>query len=517
MMPFTVIHPRQTIRSIASASALWLLMLSPLAAANNTNGIFVPINHSTLIDLAAPASEVLIADPTIVDVHVHNSTHISIIAKTRGNTNIRIMNKDGTLQREMDVTIGYDLPAIRKALKDFLPDEQIGVEMVNNSIALTGQVSNTAAVDKALKIAGEFVPGSTGKTAVSSPVPGQQAPASPQTANSADAANPLTILNFLKVTSGQQVILRVRVGEINRTALKALGVDLSAGVSDGFYFATGAAGLSGILQPTTTPGNTAVKYGAGHFQFPTDSNGVPTNTQGLIGGSVTRSKFTLGGALQALEQDGLFKLLAEPNLVAISGEQAEFLAGGEIPIPVPQGGGGNGTTITIQYKPYGVAVRFKPSVLTQNLIHMEVQPEVSELDPANAIVVDTFHIPALTTRRAKTTVELAPGEGFMIAGLLKDKTSATIDQLPGAMDLPILGALFRSTQFQRNETELVIAVTPYIVDPLKNSEVKMPTDEFRPASQMEMFFYGALGSLAGKSPTKPQNQSLEGPTGFMVD
>ena len=221
--------------------------------------------------------------------------------------------------------------------------------------------------------------------------------------------------------------------------------------------------------------------------------------------------------MQALEQDGLFKLLAEPNLVAISGEQAEFLAGGEIPIPVPQGGGGNGTTITIQYKPYGVAVRFKPSVLTQNLIHMEVQPEVSELDPANAIVVDTFHIPALTTRRAKTTVELAPGEGFMIAGLLKDKTSATIDQLPGAMDLPILGALFRSTQFQRNETELVIAVTPYIVDPLKNSEVKMPTDEFRPASQMEMFFYGALGSLAGKSPTKPQNQSLEGPTGFMVD
>ena len=493
----------------------WLLMSSSALADTNANSVFVPINRSTLVTLSAPTSEVLVADPDIADVHVHNATNLTVIAKNFGHTNLRIMNRDGTVQRELDVIISYDLPAIRKALKNFLPEENIGVDMVNNSVALTGEVSNAAASDKALKIAGEFVYGNSSTPAGGGQAQGQT-PAANGGGNKTASASPdqPDILNFLKVTSGQQVILKVRVGEINRTALKSLGVNLSAGVSDGFAFATGT-GLAGLIQPSIAPTNPAVQYGAGNFLFPTDSNNLPNNTQGAVLGKVTASKLTLGAALQALEQDGLFKLLAEPNLVAISGEQAEFLAGGEIPIPVPQGGSG-GTTITITYKPYGVAVRFKPSVLTQSLIHMEVQPEVSELDVSNGIKVDNFNIPALTTRRAKTTVELAPGEGFMIAGLLKDQTAATISQLPGAMDLPILGALFRSTEFQRNETELVIAVTPYIVDPLKNSDIKMPTDDFRPASDMEMFFYGALGTTAGK-PQATTTQKLEGPTGFMVD
>ncbi|MBV8938730.1 MAG: type II and III secretion system protein family protein, partial [Alphaproteobacteria bacterium] len=264
----------------------------------------------------------------------------------------------------------------------------------------------------------------------------------------------------------------------------------------------------------------AAVYGPGHLLFPSDSNGVPMNTQGIFGG-VWRPNgpggFTLGGALQALERDGLFKLLAEPNLVAISGEQAEFLAGGEIPIPVPQTTGVGASNITIEYKPYGVAVRFKPFVLTENRIRMDVQPEVSELDPANALQVSGFSVPALTTRRAKTTVELAPGESFMIAGLLKDQSQSTIDQLPGVKELPILGALFRSTNFQRNETELVIAVTPYLADPVKSNDIKLPTDNFMPASQMEMIFYGALGSLTGDAARISQTPSVEGPIGFMVD
>jgi pilus assembly protein CpaC len=162
-------------------------------------------------------------------------------------------------------------------------------------------------------------------------------------------------------------------------------------------------------------------------------------------------------------------------------------------------------------------VKFKPHVLSETRIRMEVSPEVSELDPTNALKISGFTIPALSTRRAKTTVELSPGESFMIAGLIKDETRSNIDQLPGVKELPILGALFRSTSFQRNETELVIAVTPYIVDPVKGSDVRLPTDNFMPASQMEMIFYGALGSLTGDASRISQTPSVEGPIGFMMD
>lgn len=506
-----------------------MMLATPSFAVDNATSLYIPVNRSSLVTLAAPASEVLIANPDIADIHVHNSSNVTVIAKHFGNTTVRVMNKDGSLQREFDVTVGYDLPAIRKALMTFMPKEKISVEMINNSVALTGQVSSAAAVDKALKITREYIFGTskdTGSAAASSggatsggaTASAAGAMAGTGSSSSASASGGPDIVNFLQVSSGQQVILRVRVGEINRTALKTLGVDLSTGVSNGIQFAT-AAGLAGLIQPSTAPSNTALQFGLGNFYYPTDGNNLPNKTQGLLTGKITNRHQTLAGALQALEQDGLFKLLAEPNLVAISGEQAEFLAGGEIPIPVPQSAGGSGTSVTIEYKPYGVAVRFRPSVLDENRIHMDVQPEVSELDNSNALKISGFTVPAITTRRAKTTVELAPGEGFMIAGLLKDQTSAAIDQLPGVKELPILGALFRSTEFQRNETELVIAVTPYIVDPLKSADVKMPTDDFRPASQMELFFYGALGSLSGKpaatSPTQPQG--LEGPTGFMVD
>ena len=515
---------------------LWALAAPSYAAGSGdggANSVYVPLNRSTLVTLGLPASEVMVADPDIADVHVHNPTHVTVVAKGLGRTSIRVLDKGHNVIRELEVVVGYDLPAIRKALKNFLPEETIGVEMVNSGIALTGKVRSAAAVDKALKIASDFVQTSG---AVAS-APAAQAPATPvgNNQNGGNAAAPSAqgapssaggqasdphILNFLQVISGQQVMLRVRVGEIQRSALKNLGVDLSGGISNGFQFATGVPALAGLLPPATT--STAVSsnvtYGPGHLLFPADSNGAPINTQGLLSGTISKNRNTLTGALQALEQDGLFKLLAEPNLVAVSGEQAEFLAGGEIPVPVPQGGGsgGGGTTISISYKPYGVAVRFKPLVLTESRIHMEVEPEVSELDAGNAVTIDNIKVPALTTRRAKTTVELAPGEGFMIAGLLKDQTDATISQLPGVMDMPILGALFRSTQFQRNETELVIAVTPYVVEPQKSSDIKMPTDDFRPANQMEMFFYGALGALP-KSDGATKTKGLEGPTGFMVD
>ena len=217
-----------------------------------------------------------------------------------------------------------------------------------------------------------------------------------------------------------------------------------------------------------------------------------------------------------LEQDGVFRVLAEPDLVALSGEKAEFLAGGEFPILVPQIGGGAAVT-TVQFKDFGVAVQFIPYVLSENRIRIAVQPEVSEINTSLSTTVNGNSIPALNTRRAKTTVELAPGESFMIAGLLQDRLNSIISQVPGASEIPILGSLLRNTSYQRNETELVIAVTPYIVDPLKSSDVRLPTDDFRPASVMEQFFYGTLGSMSGNSYRLSQTPSVEGPLGFMTD
>jgi pilus assembly protein CpaC len=458
------------------------------------SGVFLPVNRSSLVVVKTPIKEVVIANPDVADVYVNNSKTLTVIGKVAGHTNVRLFDGDGKLMQTLEVSVGYDLPAIRKALKNFIPEETIGVEMVNSSVALTGQVHSSAATDKALKIVQEYIGNASGdsKSAASA------APASGDT-------DPYPkILNLMKVISGQQVMLKVRVAEVNRDALKRLGVDPSVVLSGGNFTAVGALGtaISGLAVDATAnntlPDSDTFRGTAG-FRWQSDAN------------------HRAGAVINALERDGLIKTLAEPNLVAVSGEQAEFLAGGEIPVVTPQSGVvGSAVTATVQYKPFGISVKFTPDVLSQNRIRMIVQPEVSEISTANSVVMNGFTIPSITTRRAKTTVELSPGESFMIAGLIKDNTRASIDQLPGLKELPVLGALFRSTEFQRNETELVISVTPYMVDPLKNSDVKLPTDDFRPASQMEMFFYGALGAITTDEHSAYIPQ-LEGPTGFMVD
>jgi len=208
--------------------------------------------------------------------------------------------------------------------------------------------------------------------------------------------------------------------------------------------------------------------------------------------------------------------LAEPNLVALSGEQAEFLAGGEFPFPVANGSGDD-SSVSVEFKPYGVSVSFIPYVLSENRIRLTVLPEVSELSTSEAVTIQGLSLPSLTTRRAKTTIELAPGESFMIAGLIRDDVSTALRQIPGVNEIPILSALLRSSEFERNETELVIAVTPYLVDPLASKDVRLPTDDYRTPSTMEMFFYGALSSIKNGERQISQRQALEGPIGFMVE
>ena len=308
-----------------------------------------------------------------------------------------------------------DYSSLRRVLRSLLPGENIGVERVNKTIALTGTVSSAEVAQKAVKVAEEFAG--------------------------------VGVLNFMQIKSGQQVMLRVRIGEIQRTALKRLGI--------------------GIVTPLAV--------------------------------------------LTSLEQEGVFKVLAEPNLVAMSGESAEFLAGGEFPVPIAQ----KGDTMSVDYKPFGIKVAFTPLVLSPNRIRLNVEPEVSELSNLGAVSVKGMNIPSVTSRRAKTTVELAPGESFMIGGLIKDNLRNQITQLPALGDIPVLGALFRSSAFNRNETELVIAVTPYLVDPVTGADIKLPTDNFRPASTLESVFFGKLG--AHNTLENPPSKGLEGPAGFIAE
>lgn len=474
---------RVFLTAAASFAFTLLVQMAPAYA------LVIPVGRSVLVNVDADMGEVIVADPNIADVYVHGKNKISIIGKDLGRTTVRAFDENSGLVKEVDVTVGYDLPAIRKALKEFLPYENIGVETVNTNIALTGDVSSSAAIDKALKIVDEFVTPSTGKQGLEKAVDYRP-----------------KILNLMQVSTGQQVMLRVRVGEIQRNAVKDLGIDLQAFKDVGntaFQIGTGT-GILGLPDPAT---------GIQNFDFG-QFNLTGKELRGTFGGVYQNGTRTgVSGMLQALERNGLFKVLAEPNLVSLSGEQSQFLAGGEIPIPVANGL----DNISIEYKPFGVSVKFTPYVLSENRIRVSVEPEVSEISATGAIQVDGFEIPALTTRRAQTVVELAPGESFMIAGLISDRMSSSIDQIPGVSEIPIFSALFRSSSYQREETELVLAVTPYMVDPLAASDVKLPTDNFRPASVMESFFYGALGSMSGDASKTGQTPQVEGPIGFMVD
>lgn len=465
---------------------------------SESGSIFVPASRSELVVVQHDIAEIVVADPEIADVHVIGSKRVVLIGKKIGLTNAKLFDKNNAIIRQFDIVVGYDLPAIRRALHFFLPHERIAVNLVNANIALTGDVSDASIAEKALRIVNQFV--SQNNSGGGVPAGGSSGGAGGgQIYNNGDAPS---VLNLLKVTSGQQVMLRVRVGEIQRDALKNLGVSLSSLSNGGRIAAATQNKLTVFDNGSSSPGVGGLVHNS--------------NDAGFLLGTLTSGGFALSAAFEALETDGLLKVLAEPDLVAMSGEKADFLAGGQFPILVPQTGSSGGVAVnTVQFQPYGVSVQFIPTVLSENRVRIAVQPEVSEIDQSSLAITNVA--PALITRRAKTTVELAPGESFMIAGLMSDTLNSNINQIPGASSIPVLGALLRSTAYQRRETELVIAVTPYIVDPVKSSDVRFPTDDFRPASVMEQFFYGSLGAMSGNEYRQAQMPSLEGPIGFITD
>lgn len=389
--------------AFASLNAAPAQAAAPFASEPTINRrITVPKDKTLSFRLAAPATKIVVAQSDIAQVVPTSDRTFYVRGKEIGSTNLLVYGPGGRVEQVIDVNVSYDAPGVQDALAVAFPGENIQVRPAGQGLLLTGQVSNTGVASRADKIAEQYASG--------------------------------FVINNLTVRASQEVVLEVRVLEASRSVLHDIGVSADIHNSS-FQFLTGR-GLVGSDSP----------------------NGVLS----LFGGS---GHTAIDVQLAALENKGLVHTLARPNLVAISGEKASFLAGGEYPYPVPQGGGGSATTITIEFRQYGVKLDFKPIVQDNGLIRLEVAPEVSQLDPSNAIRINGYTVPALITRKANTTVELRDGSSLAIGGLFQRNYQNTVSQVPALGDIPVVGALFRSTRWQNNETELLIIVTPRVATP----------------------------------------------------
>lgn len=425
-------------------------VISLVSKGLNANGaISLMVNKSVVISTRVPFKRVHVAQPDIADVNLVGPSEMLLMAKKPGSTQLVIWD-DQENSQVIEVVVGFDLAGLQDQIKSMFPKASISVESAHGVIVLRGHVPDLQTAQKAVSVATPY---------------------------SADLRNP--VLNFLEVSGGQQVMLQVRFAEVSRSVTQTLGFNAFA--TDGKF----SLGLGN--GPVGSP--------------PTVANAATlgtTNTAGAfpIYGGAAFGNTTLEYFIAALRTNSLLRSLAEPNLTAISGQQASFLAGGEFPIPVPSSSGG-GTVITIEYKQYGIQLNFTPTVLGDGRIRLQCMPTVSELDYSNAVEFDGFTIPGLTTRTVNTTVELAEGQTFALAGLLQDQVKASRTSTPVLGDLPVLGPLFRSVSYQNNETELVVLVTPHLVEPLNPNQVpKLPGEVWRDPSEAELFWNGDLGGPA---------------------
>lgn len=416
--------------------------------------IALSIGRGQLVTVPSNLADIFVANDQVADVQVKSQRQLYVFGKAGGQTTVYASNSAGDIIWSANVRVGSNLDTVDQMLTLAMPDARIQVAtMGTNTVLLTGTVAAPEDAAEAERLVAAFI---------------------------GDGAN---VVSRLRMATPLQVNLRVRFAEVSRTLVRSLGVNLaSVDGSSGFQFGIGQG--SRAFAPTFSPGTaTGVGTNSVKVQVPDPNN--PGQFITVDGTSITpiRPGTTLGmaahllgldivSALDLAERDGLSTTLAEPNLTALSGETAEFLAGGEFPIPLSQGLG----TTSIEYKNYGVSLAYTPTVLANGRISMRVRPEVSELTTQGSIQLNGFQVPALTVRRAETTIELGSGQSFMIAGLLSNSAQNTIDKAPGAGDIPILGTLFRSTQFQRGQTELVIVVTPYLVRPVDDGDIALPTD-----------------------------------------
>lgn len=439
---------------------------TPVAAAaaapaqSRVDTVRLSFNKTQEVILPAPIRDVVVGSPDVVDVLVRTPTQVMLVGRGVGQSDVTFFDRSGKVLRRMGVDVHLDADALREVLRQVLPDEtNIRVSGVGDSLYLSGTVRNDGAAAQARALARRFVK---------------------------DDANVVTLL---KVSAEQQVLLQVKVAEMQKTVLKELGVGLTTSL---------AGGLPNKLSTSVTTSGTV---------------GL-TQSSALFGTVALSGIDSIVATFSALERQGLIRTLVEPNLTAVSGETANMLAGGEFPIPVSE----QNNTVTLEFKPFGVLLNFTPVVLDPGRISLKLQTEVSAIDKVTAPVkVTNFEIPGLTVRRASSTVEMASGGSIMIAGLLQNDITSTLSGMPGIMDVPILGALFKSSSFQRKETELVVIVSAYVVEPLKKPQFALPSDGFVPSSDLDRLLMNRLQETYTRpGTTAAVPAQLQGPIGYIV-
>ncbi len=425
-----------------------------LEARQTTGQLTVPVDKSQLLHVDQVFGELSVGNQMIADVVPLTRNLIYVLGRQRGSTNLTISDPTGNVIAVIDIIVAYDVDALRRGLSDIVPGEQVVIRPAGDALVLSGQVSSTDRLRQVLAVAERYAPGG--------------------------------ITNMLSVGGPQQVMLQVRFAEVQRSALKDIGAnfELSYGGND-----STAAVVSG--------------------------SGISPDAFGVIGGLLSDGRgFNLEATIDALERRGVLRTLAEPNLVALSGDTASFLAGGQLPIPVASANGAGGIpVITVQFKDFGVGVSFTPTVIGRELINLEMNSEVSSVDPTLSVEASGIRVPGLKVRRAKTTIELKDGQSFSIAGLLQDDFQDNISQFPVLGNIPILGALFRSTNFQHQQTELVVLVTARLVDPGLARTLALPTDSIVLPSPRTLFLDGKLEEIpAGGAPAS----GTANPSGFVL-
>ncbi|MCX5891850.1 MAG: type II and III secretion system protein family protein [Deltaproteobacteria bacterium] len=451
------------------------------------------VGNSKVLRSTFAITRISVADPEIADIILISEKEVYVNGLAPGVTNLSLWGKSRFTTAT--VTVEADVSLLKEKLHQILPKEKIGVEAAGDSVVLSGEVSGPLAQDTAMSLAIPFAGGKKEK-----------------------------VINLIHVGGVQQVMCEVRLAEISRTVLDRMGINTTIAGPKGNFGVTnlsaasaGAASSSLTSQTnTSTNSNPLIPSTLSTASVINRAFTAAANPSNFVGGA----GFKAGGLLwtmffDVLKQNNLGRVLAEPNLVTTSGREATFLAGGEYPIPVPQSGVGGGTTITIDYKKFGVMLSFTPTVLDEGKIAMKVNPEVSALDFANAITTNGFVIPALTVRRMSTHLEVKDGQTFAMAGLLKDEDRNIISKVPLIGDVPILGNLFRSSNWQKAQTELVVLVTPHIAKPLAPNAARLPTDKWAAPSDAEMYLLGlqqARPKAVAPPQATPPSQAL--PQGF---
>ena len=472
--------PTRAIVSLVAALAVFFIVLmasfAPAQAGDDSRFLRMGLNKSVAIRLPVAAKDVLVGNPAIVDAVVRTRTTAYLFAKANGQTNIFFFDAAGRQILNLDIEVAADTKALKQLLDRTLPDNQIKIDTVADSIILRGVAASAGEAKQATDLTERFL-GAGG------------------TDGSAKVVSAMTI------AAREQVTLRVRIAEVQRDVLKQLGVDYNTAFSSGSFSA-------GMLT-----GNPFLLNG------PLGVGTLPTNAISGLGGAnaLTGARLQYGDSIdafiQAMEQDGLLRTLAEPTLTAISGESAKFLAGGEFPIPVAV----DDNTISVDFKEFGVALGYSPVVLSSGRISLKINTEVSELTPQNGIQVQGITLPGLTTRKAETTIELPSGGSMIMAGLIRDQTRQTIAGIPGAKDLPILGQLFRSRDFQKNTSELTVMVTPFIVKPVNERSLTNPAEKLSVATDRQTILFGRLNKMYGTQGGTGKGTTYHGNVGFIVE